>query len=182
MEKIPRSRNNDYSDEMAKKRQEFLEGKTGKKLIHTKNYSFDPGMLPGNIENFIGVAQVPMGIAGPILIQGEHAQGEFYVPLATTEGTLVASYNRGMKITSMSGGIRTTISGDAMQRAPVFIFKDARQARDFGVGLKENFSEIKTKRKQPQKSANSSTLNSTMPASFCSFVLILRPVMLQVRT
>ncbi len=143
MEKIPRSRNNDYSDEMAKKRQEFLEGKTGKKLIHTKNYSFDPGMLPGNIENFIGVAQVPMGIAGPILIQGEHAQGEFYVPLATTEGTLVASYNRGMKITSMSGGIRTTISGDAMQRAPVFIFKDARQARDFGVWLKENFSEIK---------------------------------------
>jgi hydroxymethylglutaryl-CoA reductase (NADPH) len=101
-------------------------------------------MLPGNIENFIGVAQVPIGIAGPILIQGEHAQGAFYVPLATTEGTLVASYNRGMKITSLSGGIRTTISGDAMQRAPVFIFKDARQARDFGIWLKENFSEIKT--------------------------------------
>jgi hydroxymethylglutaryl-CoA reductase (NADPH) len=46
------------------------------------------------VEQFLGVAQVPIGLAGPLLVNGEHARGEFYVPLATAEGTLVASYNR----------------------------------------------------------------------------------------
>ena len=67
-------------------------------LEHVGSYSFDPDVLPGNIENFIGVAQVPIGLAGPLRIVGEHAQGDFFVPMATTEGTLVASYNRGMRL------------------------------------------------------------------------------------
>ena len=143
MDKIPRSDTDDYSDEMVQERKAFIEGKTGKKIEHIDNYSFDPGILPGNIENFTGVAQVPLGFAGPLLVNGEHAKGEFYVPLATTEGTLVASYNRGMKLTRESGGITTTITGDSMQRSPVFIFQDAREARDFGLWLKEHFDEIK---------------------------------------
>ena len=56
------------------------------------------------LENFTGVAQVPIGFAGPILVNGEHAVGEFLVPLATTEGTLVASYNRGIKVLNLSYG------------------------------------------------------------------------------
>ncbi|MCX5847943.1 MAG: hydroxymethylglutaryl-CoA reductase [Deltaproteobacteria bacterium] len=142
-EKIPRSSENDYSTDITKARQKFIESKTGVNLKHVKKYSFDPGILPGNIEHFTGVAQVPIGIAGPVLVNGEHANGDFYVPLATTEGTLVASYNRGMKITRMSGGIDVTISDDAMQRAPVFIFKNAREARDFGLWLDKSFLEIK---------------------------------------
>ena len=59
----------------------------------------------GNIENFTGVAQVPIGLAGPLKVNGEHAQGEFLIPLATTEGTLVASYNRGIKVLNLSGGV-----------------------------------------------------------------------------
>ena len=78
-------------------RREFLRDQTGASLEHVGQFSFDPGVLPGNIENFSGVAQVPIGVAGPLRINGEHAQGDFYVPLATTEGTLVASYNRGMR-------------------------------------------------------------------------------------
>src|SRR5689334_18780970 len=125
--RIPRSRANDYTREMTEARRQFLKEQTGKELKHTGQYSFDPSILPGNIEHFIGVAQVPIGVAGPLVVNGEYARGEFYVPLATTEGTLVASYNRGMKLLREAGGVKTTISDDAMQRAPVFVFKSARE-------------------------------------------------------
>jgi len=140
--KIPRSEN-DYTHEMAVERQTFVREKTGLELNHVRSYSFDPGILKGNIENFFGVAQVPIGLAGPLLINGEDAKGEFYVPLATTEGTLVASYNRGMRLIHECGGVKTTVTDDAMQRAPVFIFDDARAARDFGKWIDTNFAEIK---------------------------------------
>jgi hydroxymethylglutaryl-CoA reductase (NADPH) len=106
-------------------------------------YSFDPSALPGNVENFLGAAQVPIGVAGPLRINGEHAQGDFYVPLATTEGTLVASYNRGMRLLTESGGVKATVVEDNMQRAPVFIFEDALQAREFGTWVDEHFDQIK---------------------------------------
>jgi hydroxymethylglutaryl-CoA reductase (NADPH) len=106
-------------------------------------WPFDPSVLPGNIEHFTGVAQVPIGIAGPLLVDGEHAQGEFYLPLATTEGTLVASYNRGMKLLHEADGVKATILDDAMQRAPAFVFASAREARDFGAWLTGNFAQIK---------------------------------------
>jgi hydroxymethylglutaryl-CoA reductase (NADPH) len=140
---IPRSIQNDYTPEMLLQRQAFIEDITGKNLHHTKHYSFDPASMAGNIESLFGVAQIPIGLAGPLLVNGEHADGEFYVPMATVEGTMLASYNRGMKVIRESGGVMTTICGEAMQRAPVFIFKNARQARDFGYWLEENFEEIK---------------------------------------
>ncbi len=100
-------------------------------------------MLPGNVENFSGVAQVPIGAAGPLRINGEHAQGDFYVPLATTEGTLVASYNRGMHILNECGGVTTTVVDDQMQRAPVFVFDDALAARDFGDWVSQHEHQIR---------------------------------------
>ena len=141
--RIPRSRDDDYTPEMAAARRQFLREQTGKELSHVAQCSFDPAILPGNIENFVGVAQVPIGLAGPLRVNGEHAKGEFYVPLATTEGTLVASYNRGMKLLREAGGVTTTICDDAMQRAPVFAFRSAREAREFGIWVEENFGEIK---------------------------------------
>jgi len=141
--RIPRDRENDYTHEMAAQRREFVREQTGTDLSHVGKYSFDPLILPGNIENFAGVAQVPIGIAGPLRIDGEHAKGEFYIPLATSEGSLVASYNRGMRLLSESGGVKTTVVEQYMQRSPVFIFPDARQARDFGLWVNENFAAIK---------------------------------------
>src|SRR5271167_20473 len=119
--KIPRDHENDYTPEAAEARRAFLSEQTGVSLEHLSHYSFDPAILPGNVEHFTGVAQVPIGVAGPMLVDGEHAQGEFYVPLATTEGTLVASYNRGMKILREAGGVKSTVVDDAMQRAPAFV-------------------------------------------------------------
>ena len=142
-EPIPRDPGNDYTPEMAERRAEFLREKTGTTLNHVRRASFDPGVLPGNIENFIGVAQVPIGLAGPLRINGEHARGDFYVPLATTEGTLVASYSRGMRVLSECGGVTATVVKRSMQRAPVFMFGTAREARDFGEWLTQRFDDVK---------------------------------------
>ena len=140
---IPRDPLGDYTREMARQRREFLAAETGARLETVGATLIDPAVLRGNIENFIGAAQVPIGVAGPLHIDGEHARGEFYIPLATTEGTLVASYNRGMKLLAESGGVRVTVVRESMQRAPVFLFGDARAARDFGLWLEQEFPRIK---------------------------------------
>ncbi len=140
---IPRDRVDDYSDEAIRARQEFVQAFSGEKMEHLPHYSFDPHTTQGNIENFTGVAQIPIGFAGPVTINGEHAKGDFIVPMATTEGTLVASYNRGMKILNLSGGVTCSVVGDAMQRAPVFVFENAREAREFINWVNENLPKIR---------------------------------------
>ena len=141
--RVPRDPENDYTPEAARARSAFLKQMTGAGHETLAGHALDPATLPGNIENFVGAAQIPVGVAGPLLVNGEQAQGEFYVPLATTEGTLVASYSRGMKLARLAGGVTTTVIDDAMQRAPVFAFESAREARDFGAWLGESFDEVK---------------------------------------
>ena len=91
---VPRDRANDYTNEQATARRRFAGERTGADLTHVAVVLIRPDGASGNIENFIGVAQVPIGLAGPLRVNGEHASGDYYIPLATTEGTLVASYNR----------------------------------------------------------------------------------------
>ena len=141
-DRIPRDSDNDYTEKMAGQRRDFVAQKTATTLNHIGHYSVDPALTAGNIENFIGVAQVPMGLIGPLLVNGEHANDEFYVPMATSEGTLIASYNRGARLLRESGGVKVTVVDDAMQRAPVFIFNDAREAREFGLWVEQNFEQI----------------------------------------
>jgi hydroxymethylglutaryl-CoA reductase (NADPH) len=143
MQKIPYSKTNNYSEEIIKERQQFLETVSKKELKTINQYAINPTITSGNIENFIGFAQIPLGLAGPLKVNGEYAQGDFYIPMATTEGTLVASYNRGMKLTSLAGGIKTTILDDAMQRSPIFVFEDARYSKKFEAWIKANFEQIK---------------------------------------
>jgi hydroxymethylglutaryl-CoA reductase (NADPH) len=140
---VPRNKEDDYTADMAARRRQFLHDQTGVSLDHVGHFSVDPAALPGNVENLSGVAQVPIGIAGPLRINGEHARGDFYVPLATTEGTLVASYNRGMRLLTECGGVKTTVVDDHMQRAPAFILPDALAARSFGEWVDEHEPEIR---------------------------------------
>ena len=107
---IPRAEDN-LSKEIISERLSVVKG-LGVDLSNTTHYDFDPSCTRGNIENFIGVAQVPLGLAGPIRINGESAKGDFVVPLATSEGTLVASYSRGMKAITAAGGCCTRIHSD----------------------------------------------------------------------
>ncbi len=141
--RIPHNAADNYTAAAAAERRAFVEAQTEARLDHVGRFAFDPAVLRGNVENFIGVAQVPIGLAGPLRIEGEHAAGEFYVPLATTEGTLVASYNRGMRLLGECGGVKTTVVARSMQRSPVFLFDDAREARGFGAWIDEHFGAIK---------------------------------------
>ncbi len=152
MAKIPLNKADNYSAEIITARQKFLQEQTNVAFQHITNYSFDPTILRGNLENFIGVAQVPIGLAGPIKVNGEYAQGEFYIPMATTEGTLVASYSRGMKLLSQAGGVTCTVLDDAMQRAPLFVFENARFSRKFGQWVDDNFEHIKLKAEETTQS------------------------------
>ena len=108
----------------------------GKKLVE------DPSVFKGNIENFIGLAQIPVGIVGPLRVNGLYAHGDFYVPLATTEGALVASYNRGAKIISLSGGARVICLHERVSRAPGFAFNNLMEAGQFIVWCVKNFDKF----------------------------------------
>ncbi|MCU0234007.1 MAG: hydroxymethylglutaryl-CoA reductase [Thermoanaerobaculales bacterium] len=139
---VPYDKDDDYTGDIIRRRQDFVRSFSGVDFEHVTRFSFEPPATKGNIENFFGVAQVPIGIAGPIRLNGEHAKGEFLVPLATTEGTLVASYNRGIKVLNLSGGVTCTVSDDRMQRAPVFVFDSAREARDFRAWVNAHMRQI----------------------------------------
>jgi hydroxymethylglutaryl-CoA reductase (NADPH) len=103
---------------------------TGADLSNVGKYSYDPEVATRkNIENAIGAVQVPLGIAGPITINGDYAKGDFYLPLATTEGALVASVNRGCSVCKASGGVTVAVMQDEMTRAPVVKAKSLKEAK-----------------------------------------------------
>ena len=117
---IPRDPANDYTPAMAERRAQFLRERTGVELDHVRRASFDPALLPGNIENFVGVAQVPIGLAGPLRINGEHATGDFYVPLelvAHSEKAFSLRWTAGdvdfdVKPDGSVGGLTFTLGGE----------------------------------------------------------------------
>lgn len=115
------------------KRLEFLKehGKTFEYLTGQKSFT-DIESLQGNIENYIGMSMVPTGIVGPLNVVGTEAKGDFYVPLATSEGALIASYDRGARASRMAGGITSICLVEGVQRSPVFKFKDLA---DLGIFL-----------------------------------------------
>ena len=107
---------------------------TGKKQIdHSQS-------LKGNIENFIGYIQLPVGLAGPLLVNGDHAQGLYNIPMATSEGCLVASYSRGMKAAQLSGGITSICVKESVQRTPYFKFDNLRTCLEFIKWAKSQFA------------------------------------------
>ena len=136
---VPRFEGQGYGPEQIEQRRRWLEEKTGCPLRHVGSHSIPGEEMRGNIENPIGAAQVPLGVAGPLRIRGEQARGEFYVPLATTEGALVRSYERGMITLTRAGGVTTQVFVDENCIAPVFLFEDMDSARRFAGQLPHDF-------------------------------------------
>ncbi|OIP98408.1 hydroxymethylglutaryl-CoA reductase (NADPH) [Candidatus Wirthbacteria bacterium CG2_30_54_11] len=110
-------------------RRALIERLTGKSLSHLGLRSFDDDpVVKKNVENLIGAVSIPVGITAPLMMRGQFAQGEFYVPLATTEKSLVASTSRGCRALTLSGGVKAKVLKDRMTRAPLFVVQSLEQA------------------------------------------------------
>lgn len=96
-----------------------------------------------NTENMIGAIQIPVGVVGPLKVEGDYARGLFYVPIATTEGALIASVNRGAKAVTKSGGAKVKIFFDGMTRAPLFVLPDIASVEEFLSWVKEHKEDLR---------------------------------------
>ena len=126
-------------------RREFIEETTNTKLNTIANYTLDmESASKKNIENPIGTIQIPIGVAGPLRINGEYTENkDFYVPLATSEGALVASVNRGCSTITEAGGVNARVIDDKMTRAPVIKAKSGVQAIEIKKWFEDNFQKLK---------------------------------------
>lgn len=131
--------------EKAEVRRQALERRTGASLEHMGHYSLDDERASSqNCENMIGVVQVPVGVIGPVRIRGEYVDDEeLFVPLATTEGALVASANRGCRALREAGGAVVRVDNVGMTRAPVFRTSGIVQTRQLLAWVEENEEEIR---------------------------------------
>ncbi|SVC80420.1 uncharacterized protein METZ01_LOCUS333274, partial [marine metagenome] len=102
----------------------------------------DPEDLKGIIENHIGFMKLPMATTGPLLVDGQYAKGEFFVPISTLEGTLALSMSRGMYATFASGGIRVRHVKQELSRAPVFFFDNINDSIELMNWVKKNQDKI----------------------------------------
>lgn len=142
---VPEIRN--WSVDGTAVRRRFIAEERGLELPHLygERTLDDHGALKGNIENFIGMTQIPTGLIGPLRINGPEAKGDFYIPLATTEGALVASYHRGARIVSLAGGATSVCLTEGVQRSPVFRFRNFGEVGVFLIwvmGHRENFKPV----------------------------------------
>ena len=117
---LPRGKNS----EDTLKRRKILEETLKLKFRHLTNNSLSAEAASKNIENFIGVSQVPLGVVGPLHVKGQNARGAYYIPMATTEGALLATVNRGCSVVTASGGATCRIIRDEMTRAPILRVDD----------------------------------------------------------
>lgn len=125
-------------------RRKFIESVSNNRMEHISKYSINmEEASKRNIENPVGTIQIPLGVAGPLDINGEHAKGSFYIPLATSEGALVASVNRGCSIISQSGGATVRIIDDKMTRAPVLKTESVTDALKLKKWIESNFNQLK---------------------------------------
>jgi hydroxymethylglutaryl-CoA reductase (NADPH) len=138
-----------------------LERMFGAKLKHVGSYTIDlPAVTGRNIDSPIGAVQVPVGVAGPVKVKGDYADGSYPIFLATTEGALVASVNRGCTAINGSGGARAKITKDEMTRAPVFKTKSIYDSVRFAEWVQQNYAEIK---KHAEANSRFTRLHSITP-------------------
>jgi hydroxymethylglutaryl-CoA reductase (NADPH) len=124
-------------------RRAWLEHNTGHSLDAAADAAFAPEDVRTNIENLVGAVHVPLGVAGPIRVNGTHAQGSYYVPFATTEGTLVSTYQAGMRAITEAGGANAYVLADSLDITPCFMLPSALDAISFAQWLNDHLDELR---------------------------------------
>ncbi|WP_408959536.1 hydroxymethylglutaryl-CoA reductase (NADPH) [Natrinema sp. 74] len=138
-------------DTAAEARRLLIERETGTELEAIGDYAFPAEQADPNVENMIGAAQVPMGVVGPVPVNGEEtgsadggaATGEYYLPLATTEGALLASVNRGLGVLRSAGGAEARVTKNGMTRAPVFRVEGVAAAAETVEWVEDNLETLR---------------------------------------
>src|SRR4030095_6296667 len=122
---------------------DWVSERTGAALTYICQTAFTIEETRGKTENVIGAAHLPIGVAGPLIIKGDNANGTFYVPMATTEGTLVATYLHGMRATAKVGGVRACVLDDMLDITPAFVVHDLAQARALVTRGQEHLERVR---------------------------------------
>ncbi|MFE8069852.1 phosphotransferase [Marinobacteraceae bacterium S3BR75-40.1] len=143
-----------YTEEARQERVQFLQEQTGVNLEGVSRNSFDPNKLMSNVEAFVGSVEIPVGVAGPLLIHGQAVKDFSYAPMATSEGALVASATRGATALSRSGGVYTRVMGQRMLRVPVFFLESMQDALFFAEWVECHFNELKDQTRRFSNYAN----------------------------
>lgn len=123
-------------------RRAWLVENTGHSLDAAQNMAFTAEESRANIENLVGATHVPLGVAGPIRVNGDYANGTYYVPFATTEGTLVSTYQYGMRAITEAGGANAHVLADSLDITPCFILRDATESISFAKWLQDHLGEL----------------------------------------
>lgn len=131
-----------YTEEARQERLAFARRQTNATLTEVEHTRLEPRKLVSNVEAFIGSVEIPVGLSGPLLVKGVHADGLYYAPLATSEGALVASATRGATALSRSGGVIARVLGQRMMRVPLFGFDNMENALFFGEWIEDQFAEL----------------------------------------
>jgi len=140
-----------YDEKRCNERRQWVEKFTSNSLTHVGEWWANEGndiscstaKLKGNAENVIGLAKVPVGVAGPLLIHGDHVNGHVLCPFATTEGALIASATRGATALSRAGGVMAHVGKQRMLRAPAFNMRSIRETQVVWEWLKDNLPRLK---------------------------------------
>jgi hydroxymethylglutaryl-CoA reductase (NADPH) len=122
---IPRNAEDDHAPEAVRARLELAQRTAGRSLPHLGGEAVPPSEARGNVENLVGFAQVPLGLAGPLLVDTSAGVRDVYLPLATTEGAMVASYSRGAKALRTGGAVRARVLAESLSQHPVLVYDDA---------------------------------------------------------
>jgi hydroxymethylglutaryl-CoA reductase (NADPH) len=125
-------------------RRAWLAHNTGHSLDAASNTAFTADEVRANIENLVGAIHLPLGIAGPIRVNGGYASGSYYVPFATTEGTLVSTYQYGMRAITEAGGANAHVLADSLDITPCFILGDVREAISFVQWLEDHLDKLRS--------------------------------------
>lgn len=169
--RVPHDARKNYDRSFVVERRKWLEDLTKSRLTNISSDCYESMELRGNIENFIGSAQIPIGIVGPLKIDGQYAKGTFYVPIATTEGGLISTYQRGAIAITKAGGAKTCVTKDENFLDPIFVLSNLGEANKFISWVSSSHQLLKRK---VESVTNHGKLNGITP------ILIGRRVVLKI--